>query len=72
VSEHGEGIILKIYGSKGNDSTVSSEMYKACSDNKSHENQLMVFPKIVIYVKVRSRLARVYNKLSSFICDTIM
>jgi hypothetical protein len=56
VSEYGEGIILKIYGSEGNDSTVSSKMYKACPNNKSHQNHVMVFPKIVIYLKVKSRL----------------
>lgn len=39
-SECGEGIILKIHGSEGNDSTVSSEVYKACSDNPSHQRSV--------------------------------
>lgn len=36
-SECGEGIILKIHDFEGNDSTVSCEVYKACSDNSSHQ-----------------------------------
>ena len=41
-------------------------MHKACSGNSGHQNQLMVFPEIVTYLKVRSRSVNVCNKIIFF------
>jgi hypothetical protein len=51
-------------GYEGTDNVISSETHKACSGNSGHQNQLMVFPEIVTYLKVRSRLVNVYNKIT--------
>lgn len=53
-------------GYRGTDNIVSSEAHKACSGNSGHQNQLMVFPEIVTYLKVRSRSVNVCNNFFFF------